>query len=82
MGNAIHPLNNWGRLTSEPLDAFLSRGELHQVAVDKWPVVSDDIRQKMARMAAAAAWGLGNNSFVSTVKATNFLVQFLVQQSV
>lgn len=35
------------------------RGELHQVAVDKWPVVSDDIRQQMARMAAAAAWGLG-----------------------
>lgn len=35
------------------------RGELHQVAVEKWPVVSDDIRQQMARMAAAAAWGLG-----------------------
>ena len=35
------------------------RGELHQVAVDRWPVVSDDIRQQMARMAAAAAWGLG-----------------------
>lgn len=29
------------------------------MAVDKWPVVSDEIRQKMARMAAAAAWGLG-----------------------
>ena len=35
------------------------RGELHQVAVEKWPVVSDDIRQQMARMAAVAAWGLG-----------------------
>ena len=29
------------------------------MAVEKWPVVSDDIRQQMARMAAAAAWGLG-----------------------
>ena len=38
---------------------ILYRGELHQVAVDKWPVVSDDNRQRMARMAAAAAWGLG-----------------------
>ena len=38
---------------------FFYRGELHQVAVDKWPVVSDDNRQRMARMAAAAAWGLG-----------------------
>lgn len=38
---------------------LVCRGELHQVAVDKWPVVGDDIRQMMARMAAAAAWGLG-----------------------
>ena len=41
------------------LDDFVFRGELHQVAVEKWPVVSDDIRQQMARMAAVAAWGLG-----------------------
>ena len=33
------------------------------MAVEKWPVVSDDIRQKMARMAAAAAWGLGKFLF-------------------
>ncbi|RMX59040.1 hypothetical protein pdam_00009963 [Pocillopora damicornis] len=42
------------------LEALGEWGELHQVAVEKWPVVSDDIRQQMARMAAAAAWGLGN----------------------
>jgi len=42
------------------LEALAEWGELHQVAVDKWPVVGDDIRQMMARMAAAAAWGLGN----------------------
>ena len=42
---------------------LLCRGELHQVAVEKWPVVNDDIRQMMARMAAAAAWGLGTIFF-------------------
>lgn len=43
----------------DSLDDVVFRGELHQVAVEKWPVVSDDIRQQMARMAAVAAWGLG-----------------------
>jgi hypothetical protein len=37
------------------------RGELHQVACEKWPNVSDEIRKNMARMAAAAAWGLGKS---------------------
>lgn len=35
------------------------RGKLHQVACDKWPMVTSEMQQKMARMAAAAAWGLG-----------------------
>jgi len=38
----------------------LFRGDLHRVACEKWPNVSDETRKKMARMAAAAAWGLGN----------------------
>ncbi|XP_077998557.1 serine/threonine-protein kinase mTOR-like [Glandiceps talaboti] len=33
---------------------------LHNVSVEKWQLVNDDTRQKMARMAAAAAWGLGH----------------------
>ncbi|XP_032242839.2 serine/threonine-protein kinase mTOR [Nematostella vectensis] len=42
------------------MEALGEWGELHTVACDKWPDVSDDIRKQMARMAAAAAWGLGN----------------------
>ncbi|XP_071805479.1 serine/threonine-protein kinase mTOR-like isoform X2 [Asterias amurensis] len=34
--------------------------QLHDLACERWPMVSDDGRQQMARMAAAAAWGLGN----------------------
>ena len=30
------------------------------LACDKWPIANDDGRQGMARMSAAAAWGLGN----------------------
>ena len=36
------------------------RRQLLDLACDKWPMVSDEGRQGMARMAAAAAWGLGN----------------------
>lgn len=36
------------------------RGQLHNVACDRWPLVPDEGRQRMARMAAAAAWGLGD----------------------
>ncbi|XP_059160425.1 serine/threonine-protein kinase mTOR-like [Physella acuta] len=32
---------------------------LHQIALERWPVVSDEIRTGMARLAAVAAWGLG-----------------------
>ena len=35
------------------------RERLHEVASYRWPVVTDHDRQKMSRMAAAAAWGLG-----------------------
>ena len=42
------------------LEALREWGELDKVACRKWPDVSDDTRKDMARMAAAAAWGLGN----------------------
>ena len=38
---------------------FIWRGELHKLACEKWSAVSDDVRHKMARTAASAAWGLG-----------------------
>ncbi|XP_060066726.1 serine/threonine-protein kinase mTOR-like [Ylistrum balloti] len=41
------------------LEALAEWNQLHQIACDKWPTVSDDNRAKMARMAAAASWGLG-----------------------
>ncbi|CAH1772250.1 unnamed protein product [Owenia fusiformis] len=41
------------------LEALGEWGQLHDLACEKWPQVSDDIRQNMARMAAMSAWGLG-----------------------
>jgi len=41
------------------LEALGEWGDLHKVACETWPRVSDDTRQHMARMAAAASWGLG-----------------------
>ena len=38
---------------------YVSRERLHEVASHRWHVVTDHDRQKMSRMAAAAAWGLG-----------------------
>ena len=35
------------------------RGQLHEVAAKHWNHFKDDGRQKMSRLAAAAAWGLG-----------------------
>ncbi|CAH1240669.1 MTOR [Branchiostoma lanceolatum] len=40
------------------LEALGEWGQLYQTSCEKWPMVSDDTRQSMARMAAAAAWGL------------------------
>jgi hypothetical protein len=37
----------------------LNRGQLHQIACEKWGTSSDENRTDMARMAASAAWGLG-----------------------
>lgn len=37
----------------------LHRGQLHQQCCEKWTLVNDETQAKMARMAAAAAWGLG-----------------------
>lgn len=36
-----------------------NRGNLHQLAHEKWKKGSDESKTSMARMAAAAAWGLG-----------------------
>ncbi|XP_041377661.1 serine/threonine-protein kinase mTOR-like isoform X2 [Gigantopelta aegis] len=41
------------------LEALGEWGQLHALACEKWPTASDEIRSKMARMASAAAWGLG-----------------------
>jgi len=38
---------------------LLCRGRLHDVAVEKWQIVDDEVKQYMARMASTAAWGLG-----------------------
>ena len=38
------------------------RDSLHQVAGEKWHMVSSAVQAEMARMAAASAWGLGTNS--------------------
>ncbi|PIK33483.1 putative serine/threonine-protein kinase mTOR-like [Apostichopus japonicus] len=42
------------------LEALGEWGQLHEVACERWPLVDDEGRQQMARMAAAAAWGLQN----------------------
>lgn len=41
---------------------MFSRGQLHQQCCEEWTLVSEETQAKMARMAAAAAWGLGNHS--------------------
>lgn len=41
---------------------FSFRGQLHQQCCEKWTLVNDETQAKMARMAAAAAWGLGEAS--------------------
>lgn len=38
---------------------FFVRGQLHQQCCEEWTLVSEETQAKMARMAAAAAWGLG-----------------------
>ncbi|BFZ23557.1 hypothetical protein BsWGS_26596 [Bradybaena similaris] len=41
------------------LEALGDWNQLHQIALDRWPVVSDEMKTSMARMASVAAWGLG-----------------------
>ncbi|KAK7093536.1 serine/threonine-protein kinase mTOR-like isoform X2 [Littorina saxatilis] len=41
------------------LEAMGEWQQLHQLAVDKWSTADNDVRTKMARMASAASWGLG-----------------------
>lgn len=42
---------------------MFSRGQLHQQCCEEWTLVSEETQAKMARMAAAAAWGLGNSLY-------------------
>ncbi|KAK7494179.1 hypothetical protein BaRGS_00014652, partial [Batillaria attramentaria] len=42
------------------LEAMGEWGALHQIAVEKWSTADNEVRTKMARMAAAASWGLGH----------------------
>ena len=37
----------------------LCREHLHDLANERWPLVPESVQQKMASMAASAAWGLG-----------------------
>ncbi|XP_035824600.1 serine/threonine-protein kinase mTOR isoform X2 [Aplysia californica] len=41
------------------LEAMGDWNQLHEIALNRWPSVSDDVRTSMARMASVAAWGLG-----------------------
>lgn len=41
------------------LEALGQWDELHRLAGDRWGLVPDNVRQQMARMASAAAWGMG-----------------------
>lgn len=41
------------------LEAMGEWQALHQLAIDKWSTADNDVRTKMARMASAASWGLG-----------------------
>ncbi|XP_075459599.1 serine/threonine-protein kinase mTOR isoform X2 [Ascaphus truei] len=41
------------------LEALGEWGQLHQQCCEKWTIVNEETQAKMARMAAAAAWGLG-----------------------
>ena len=42
------------------LEALGEWGQLHDVAMKQWSFQNDENKQRMARMAAAAAWGLNN----------------------
>lgn len=42
------------------LEAMGEWGSLHQLAVERWAGADREVRVKMARMAAAASWGLGH----------------------
>lgn len=53
-------VKNVKKKKSESLLKFFFRGQLHNLANEKWPQVTESVQQKMARMAAASAWGLGN----------------------
>lgn len=55
----IDPEKFWDIFVFMKAAAFCFRVELHKLARYHWEQCSDQVRNKMARTAAAAAWGLG-----------------------
>ena len=53
------------------------RGRLHDIAVEKWQLVDDDIKERMARMAATASWGMGQLSSASYITFGDVIIQFI-----
>ena len=50
----------------------MCRGKLHDVAVEKWQIVDDGVKQNLARMASTAAWGLGQARCCTIVSIYQF----------
>lgn len=63
----IFTVNNYLHFAIIISYSFFFRGQLHQQCCEEWTLVSEETQAKMARMAAAAAWGLGNGHVPSSV---------------
>ena len=61
---------------------FFYRHQLHQIALERWPIVSDEIRTGMARMASVAAWGLGKCLLDICIERDNPLFCFCLKSIV
>jgi len=55
----MHTVERFFRFSAVNLVPGVYRGKLHDVAVEKWQIVDDSVKQNLARMASTAAWGLG-----------------------
>lgn len=68
--------NSGKRLFADQKLWILLRGQLHQQCCEKWTQVNDETQAKMARMAAAAAWGLGKVPSCAGMGAHELQAQF------
>lgn len=59
VGAFMHTVERFFRFSAVNLVPGVYRGKLHDVAVEKWQIVDDSVKQNLARMASTAAWGLG-----------------------